>query len=243
MAKPLKRSFKYSDDVMLERARMFADGMETELSAFTARFPWMDAGWLSQFRTDIDAADAFPKDRSVRLDIKVLTGDLKATMRQGLIGLKTLDGYARLAWPNDRSRQRVFGQDGWKLTHNNSLRMQEALELAHAQANSDELRPDLMAKGYAQADIDTLGALSAQLQLINLRQEAAKQDRMVASHDRLALVNRVWGHMQTLNTCASIVWAADAGRLGRYDLYPMGFRNRRKAVTDGEGTSEVSAAT
>ncbi len=243
MAKNLKRNFRIGDAMMLERAQVFADMLDTELPAFTARFPWMDAAWLGQLRSDIDAAAAFPNDQSVMLDIKVLTADLDTAMKMGYAALRTLAGYARLAWPHERARQRVFGQDGWIAALHSSQRMQEAIELAHSLAGSPELLPDLMAKGYLQADLDELITLSEQIRLANLQQEAAKHDRQVTSHDRVAQLNRVWGHMQTLNTCASIVWAADAERMGRYDLYPMGFRNRRKAVTDGEDTSEVSAAT
>jgi hypothetical protein len=46
MAKMIKRAFKLSDDVMLERAAVFHDALESELSSFTERFPWMDATWL-----------------------------------------------------------------------------------------------------------------------------------------------------------------------------------------------------
>jgi len=36
------------------------------------------------------------------------------------------------------------------------------------------------------------------------------------------MLNAIWRHMQTINTCAAVVWASDATRRGRYSMYPKG---------------------
>ncbi|MBI1286298.1 MAG: hypothetical protein GC178_01855 [Flavobacteriales bacterium] len=220
MAKAIKRAYGMADDDMLERSELFYDALNAEQADFVARFPWMDAVWLTAFQNDINDADAFPTDDSVVLDIKVLTADVGSAMRQGYAALQTLGLYAKLAWPKDVARQRVFGQDGWEEAYNNTLKLQEALELAHAKADGASYKPDLLAKGYTQAEIDMLETLSDEIKLKNRLQEAAKSGRSVSSHDRIALLNVVWGHMQTINTCAAVVWANDAERLKQYQLYP-----------------------
>ncbi len=220
MATEILRTFKLTDDEMLERAQVFHDQLNGELADFTARFPWLDAAWLTAFQADITAADAFPKDESVTLDIKVLTGDVTASMQQGIAALQALGGYAKLAYPTDAARQRVFGQQYWSKAYNSTLKLQEALELAHAKANSAPYNSDLQAKGYMQVDIDQLDTLATDLQTKNGLQEALKVGRHVTKHDRIALLNVVWGHMQTINTCAKVVWAADAERQSQYQLYP-----------------------
>jgi hypothetical protein len=192
MAKTIKRACKLSDDVMLERATVFYSGLESELPDFTLRFPWLDATWLDGFKNAIEVADAFPKDESLKLDIKVMTSDVRSAMQQGYAALQALAGYARLAWPNDLARQRGFGQDGWKKAYANSLKMQESLILAYDTANSAEMKPALLDKGYQQADIDALATLSELIQLNNGKQESAKQDRKVMLRDRITLVNTVW---------------------------------------------------
>lgn len=220
MAKELERAYHMGDDPMLERGQVFHDQLSDELADFTTRFPWLDGAWLTSFQADITAADAFPKDESVILDIKVLTGDVTASMQQGYAALQTLGGYAKLAWPMDVARQRVFGQQYWADARNSTLKLQEALELAYAKANSASYKPDLLAKGYTQPEIDQLNSLATDLQTKNGLQEAMKVGRHVTKRDRIALLNVVWSHMQTINTCASIVWAADAERLSQYQLYP-----------------------
>ena len=220
MARKRERKYNMGDDPMLERAQVFHDQLNGELADFTARFPWLDAPWLAAFQADITAADAFPKDESVILDLKILTGDVTASMQQGYAALQALGGYAKLAYPSDPARERVFGQQYWADARDNTLKLQEALELAHAKADSASFKPDLLAKGYTQPEIDQLNTLAMDLQTKNGLQEALKVGRHVTKADRIALLNVVWEHMRTINTCASVVWAADADRLDQYQLYP-----------------------
>jgi len=220
MADKAERKFTGTDDSMLERAEVFYDQLNGELVDFTARFPWLDGAWLTAFQNDIDAADAFPKDDSIILDIKVLTGDVTGAMQQGYAALQTLGGYAKLAWPTDVARQRVFGQQHWKKAYFSTLKLQEALELAHEKAENAAYKAALLAKGYTQPEIDMLETLSDEIKLKNRLQEAAKAGRKVSVHDRIALLNVVWEHMLTINTCASVVWAGDAERKGVYNMYP-----------------------
>ncbi len=220
MAQELERSFNMSDDAMLERAQVFHDRLALELPDYTIRFPWMDAVWLTAFQNDITAADAFPKDDSVTLSIKVLTGDVKGAMQQSYAALQSLGGYAKLAYKTDLMRQRVFGQQNWGVAYNNTLKLQESLELAHAKANDASFKADLIAKGYTQIEIDQLATLATGLQTKNGLQEAAKAGRKVTSRDRTAMLNVVWEDMTTVNICASVVWASDAARMGQYQLYP-----------------------
>lgn len=208
------------DDPMLERAEVFHDALEVELADFTARFPWLDATWLASFQADITAADAFPTDDSVVLDIKVLTGDVGAAMQQGYAGLLTLGAYAKLAYPTDLARQKVFGNQNWTAARNSTLKLQEALELAHSKAEMAEYKTALLNKGYTQAEIDMLLTLSDELKLKNRLQEAAKMGRHVTKHDRIALHNVVWQRMQTINTCAEVVRVSDKERKAQYQLYP-----------------------
>lgn len=222
MAQPIEPLFNYAYDVMLERAGVFHDRLEAELASFTAKFPWLDAVWLAAFLADIGAADAFPTDEEVTLDIKVLTGDVRGAMQQGYAGLNTLGVYAKLTWPNDLARQRVFGQQKWAKSRNSTLKLQECLELAHTKADTAAYKGPLLLKGYTQPQIDQLGTLADELGTKNRLQEAAKAGRKVSSHDRVALLNIVWQHMQTINVCAAEVWANDAERQAQYELYPGG---------------------
>lgn len=219
MSKPIKRVYTFSDDVMLQRAQVVFDALSEELADFSARFPWLDAVWLAAFGNDIQAANAFAKDNSTVLEVKVLTGDVGSAQRQGYAALQTLGWYAKLAWPADVARQRVFGQDRWRDAYDHTLKLQQALELAHSKAEDSDYKGALLAKGYTQAEMDSLETLSEEIMLKNRLQEAAKNGRTVSSHDRVAIHNTVWHHLQTVGICAGLVWRNDAERRGRYNLY------------------------
>ncbi|MCF8255919.1 MAG: hypothetical protein K9J06_00070 [Flavobacteriales bacterium] len=219
MAQTAARAYTMPDNVMLERAEVFSSCLNAELADFTVKFPWMDSAWASAFEAETKAADAFPSDLSLLLDIGVLSSDLRAAMERGYAALQALAGYATLAWPTDLSRQRAFGQDRWPEARPNTLLLAEMLELAHATAQSADFKPQLLDKGYRQEAIDQLDALVTELYERNKLLEAAKADRKVKRHDRVALFNMVWERMSTLSICASVVWAKDAERRAQYQRY------------------------
>jgi hypothetical protein len=220
MAEKPVRKYKLADDAMLERAQTFHDRLEGELVIFGPRFPWLDAAWLAAFQTDILTADRYPSDENVILDQHLLTGDVRSALQQGHAALVTLGLYAKLAFPKDLARQRAFGQQHWTAARFSTLKLNEALGVAHAKAADIEFKDDLLNKGYTEFEIDTLEDLSEELQLKNRLQESAKLGRQVNSHDRVALHNVVWQHMQTIAVCAKVVWLSDAERRAQYQLYP-----------------------
>jgi len=87
MAKGIKRVFMMKDEKLVERAYLFHDMVEGELAAFTTRFPWLDAAWLSAFKDEIDGANAFPTDTNVTLSLKVQTSDVNQMMQQSYAAL------------------------------------------------------------------------------------------------------------------------------------------------------------
>jgi hypothetical protein len=129
---------------------------------------------------DIQTADSFPKDSSKTLDIKLTTADVGTAMASGSAALRTLSTYATLAWRDDKARQRAFGQDTWEAAHNNTLKLKEALELAHSRASSGTFQTELLAKGMQQADIDVLATLVVEIAIKNNVQEVAKGNRKVS---------------------------------------------------------------
>lgn len=216
----LVRKYTKPDTTMLEQARLFHDLILPDLAAWTALFPWMDMAWMVAMLADIEAADAYPTDDSVVADIRVTTGDVASSMTQGRAALHELDMYATLAWPTDMSRQRVFGQDRWAENNRNTLKLKESLELANSKADQTDYKSTLLAKGYTQLKIDALLTLAQSIDTKNRMQENLKAGRTVNSHDRIALMNMVWGHIVTVHICAEVVHATDADRRNQYRLYP-----------------------
>jgi len=230
-AMDLKKLFSMGYDAVVERGQLLKDTVALEVASFSVKFPWLDAAWLILFQNDIDAADNFPKDDTVVGDQKVKTGDLKAEEALGAAALDLLGIYAKLAWPSDKSRQMVFGQQNWTEAKRNTLKLKEALQRAYKYANDDDYKGPLTAKGMQQGDIDQLQTIANDIETKNNTQELAKGTRPVSTRDRTVLHNAVWTRMETVNTCAQLVWAADDTRRSQYNLYPPGYGNQNNETT------------
>lgn len=236
MAQESLRAHNIADGRLLEQAQVFSACLNGELNDFTARFPWLDAAWAAAFEAEIAAANTFPTDVSLRLDIGLIKGDLKAAMQRGYAALRVLEGYAILAWPTDLSRQRAFGQPKWRAARANAVLLAEALELAHGTAQDADFKPLLFNKGYAQDGIDELQALMTVLSERNTQLMASKADRKVRRHDRVLLLKAVWERMTTLSICAKVVWAADAARQTQYQRYKRQSKTEDKDVDGSTAT-------
>jgi len=218
----IKKNYNMDEDVLLERAQLFHDTLTLELADFTAQFPWLDAPWVANFQTETDAADDFPKDIDVTLDIEIKTGDVVMAMSQGRSALDRLGTYAKLAWPADLKRQTSFGQEGWTKAKRNTLDLKEALQTAHRKAENAALKTELLDKGMTQPDIDLLDSTADEIETKNSTQELGKSGRKVQTGDRTRLHNAVYATMKTINNCAQLVWADDEVRKAQYNLMPPG---------------------
>lgn len=222
MADAIVRFYESTDDATLERGNLFHALLGTHLAQFTPLFPFIDAPWRTAFKADIDAADAFPKDDQVVGQIKINTGDVGEAMGRGRSAFGTLGVYAKLTWPEDKNRQRQFGQDLWVERRNSQTGIIEGLQLAYNVANMAANKVELIAKGFLQVSIDNLQALALEIQNKNDLQELSKSLRGPSTGDRVMLHNIFFGKMQILNAASEVVFADDAARQELYNLYPVG---------------------
>jgi hypothetical protein len=216
----VKRLYTCEDEAMQTRAQLFHSNLTTDLAAFTAKFPWLDAAWLLSFLATITTAKNFQLDYTVQNILKVLTEDIEASMAEGMKGLDTLDIYARVAYPDSRAKQRVFGQDHWEKARGDQEKMKSALKSAHSLADAAPYKAALLAAGMPQASIDALGTIADNIDLKDTLQEAAKSGRQVTTEERVEVNNIVWKGMQTISTCSELVWRDDYARRIQYLMYP-----------------------
>ena len=83
MANEVKRLYTMEDELMLERAGTRHINLQADAALFTAKFPWIDAVYITSYGTDIATADAFPLDNTVMSDVKVLSADVNSTVEEG----------------------------------------------------------------------------------------------------------------------------------------------------------------
>lgn len=241
MPEEIVRLYKMEDELMLERAGTQKANLQTDLALFTAKFPWIDAAYATSYGTDIDTADAFPLDDTVMSNVKVLTSDVNASLVEGRNALSTLFSYAEFAYPTDKARQRVFGQDQMDKARSDQNKMENLLEHAHSFADKVPYKTDLIAKGYTQLQIDALLTISDNINTKNLLQEGAKSNRPVTTHDRIKVYNIVFARMRDVSKAAQVVFAGNAAKIEQYRAYPPGSGAPTSAIVHvTDGTNSIS---
>lgn len=220
MAENLKRLYNFSDELLLTRAHTQKDSLNADLAAFAARFPWITGAYIASYEADIATAGQYPEDFSVMTDIKALTADVNAAVAEGKAQLDILFLYGEIAYPADRVKQRVFGQDRLAGARNNDEKMANLLLHAHSMAEKMPYKTDLLAKGYTQDNIDALRTVADKIKEKNTLQENAKTSRPVATQERILVFNNVFGRMNLLYKCAQVVFAGNAAKMEQYRVYP-----------------------
>jgi hypothetical protein len=240
MSQEIKRGYTMQDELLLTRASTQKANLTTDLAQFTAKFPWINAAWLTSYQTDIDTADAVPLDNTVMTDVKVLTADVNASVAEGREALQQLYRYAEITYPTDNVKQRVFGQDRFVKARGDQEKMENLLEHANGFADKLPYKTDLIAKGYTQPQIDNLLTISDNINTKNLLQEAAKSGRPVSTQERIKVYNIVLGRMQTIKTCAEEVFVGNPAKIQQYLVYPPAGENTTVVAHVTDGTNNIA---
>ena len=222
MANPtkLKRLFSKSYQLMLQQNQTAKSLATVDIADFTARFPWIDAAYLVAWQSALDAAEVAAGDEEVILNQAILTQDVDQEMAVARGKFQHLKVYAGFAFKNDNARQNAFGLRLYEPARTNQLKMIQLLELAHNQAENGSLKPDLLAKGYTQADIDALATCHDNLLAKDAMQEKAKVDRNLSTQGRVTLMNTAWNYWADVSRASHVVYATDAAKMDQYRLYP-----------------------
>jgi hypothetical protein len=231
MPEEIIRNYTMEDEGMLVRAEIIHDQLVTDLAAFTAKFPFIDAAYAAAIQASIDAANALPLDNQVVSNLKVLTEDVNAQVLLGRRALSNLGIYAKLTYPNDEARQRVFGQNQWAEAYSDQEKMMNALEHAHALVIAAPYAADLTTKGFVAADAANLLSIANEIRTKNQLQENAKASRPVTTQDRIVQYNSVWDQIKEVNLASRVVFADNAAKLDSYLLYPGSSPNTTVNIT------------
>ena len=146
MPEPIVRLYNMEDELLLTRAETQKNNLVSDLALFTARFPWINAAYVTSYESDINTANAVPQDNTVMTNIKVLTADVNASVGEGKSALNILFLFGEITYPNDKVRQRVFGQDQMEKARNDQEKMMNLLEHANSFANIVPFKPICLAE-------------------------------------------------------------------------------------------------
>ncbi|MEP7170701.1 MAG: hypothetical protein ABI855_15130 [Bacteroidota bacterium] len=217
-AKKIIRNYHLSDGKMLMRAETVLKHLKKEHSLFIEKFPWLDDGYITGIENDIEAARKCSSDYTVNIEKKVTAGK-KPFMEEAKKSLKILFKFAIITYPENKKKQKIFGQSRMGKARNNFPEMVNLLEYAYSIANKNPVKNDLLSRGYEQNEIDELQIIADKLSDKNIDHDAAKIERPVSTVERTGLLNAAFHHIWIMNKCAQVVFMKDPARIKLYKIY------------------------
>jgi hypothetical protein len=204
------RSFKKSDEEMLQQANLQVGSFIEYKSRFTDRFPNLTDPFAANWTAAISNARQMLPDYASVAAQSGQTSALETLMDQGRTLFQTLILYTQIAFPKNASLLKLMGQSQYDSARGSQLKLPILLRTAYGIASGPEYKPALLASGLPEQDIESLNTLAKNLTEQDLAQEKSKKDRSINSTQRIIAMNAVWEKMALVSQCAKLVFQDDA---------------------------------
>lgn len=218
------RLFKKTDEEMLQQSDVLLDSFQENKSQFVLRFPALADPFVVEWGQATATARAAIPDYVAVAEQASETIELENLMDQGRNLLQTVILYAKIAFPGNTTVLQLFGQSQYDGARDSHLKLPVLLRSTFTEASKPEYKKALIAKGLTGAEINSLNSLAESITLQTAVQQNAMKDRLLATNQRINLMNDVWEKMSLVCQCAKLVFQDDAAK---YNLF---------VLTDGETT-------
>lgn len=210
------RIFHKSDDEVLQQSDVKLVSFKENNSQFVERFTQLDDSFVEEWSVDIAKARSIAPDYASLAIQSSETDALKALVAKGANLYQSLLLYVRLAFPNDATVLRLFGQNKYEAARNSQLKLPGLLRTAYTQATKPQFKTALIAKGMKESEIAMLETMANDITKQDTAQEKAMNDRAIDANKRITALNAVWEKMSLVCQCAKLVFKDDATR---YNLF------------------------
>ena len=204
------RSFKKSDEDMLQQANLQLGSFIEYKSRFTDRFPNLADPFADNWTVAISTAREMLPDYASVAAQSGQTTTLEGIMDQARTLFQTLMIYTQVAFPKNATVLKLMGQSQYEAARGSQLKLPILLRTAYGIASGPEYKPALLASGMQEKDIELLNTLANNIVEQDLAQEKSKKDRSVSSSQRITAMNAVWENMALVSQCAKLVFQDDA---------------------------------
>lgn len=217
-----KRKYSKADLVMLAQSRLFHTAVQANLADFTAKYPFIDADFLSVFLAKIVAAEDFITNTENQDDTHVETSDVEADMENCRNTVQDLFSYVELAFKGNSAVQNEFGVKEYKKVLESSVKFPQFLERAHEKAAIPAYAAALLTKGWTAASQTAFQVLITKLKTDSNKQYKDIKDRGKVTQDRIEVENSVWDDMVTISICSKKLYYENYAMTQKFLLYPDG---------------------
>ena len=231
------RSFKKSDEEMLQQANLQLGSFTEYKSRFTDRFPNLADPFAANWTVAISNAQEMLPDYASVAAQSGQTSMLETLMDQGRTLFQTLMLYTQIAFPKNASLLKLMGQSQYESARGSQLKLPILMRTAYVIASGPEYKPALIASGLPEEDIESLNTLAKNIVEQDLAQEKSKKDRSINSNQRIIAMNAVWDTMAQVSQCAKLVFQDDASL---YHLFLLNDGTTAGPVPDVPATPPAS---
>lgn len=232
------RNFHKPDEEVLQQSDVKLDSFIENKSQFVDRFPQLADPFATEWAAATATARSIAPDYASLASQSSETDALKALLDQGGNLFQTLLLYVRLAFPNDASVLRIFGQPQYDAARKSQLKLPILLRIAYNEASKPEYKAALIASGMRENEISSLETLAESIVNQELVQEKAMNNRTLDANKRIVALNTVWEKMSLVCQCAKLVFQNDATR---YNLFLLSDGDSQSSKTE-ETTSTLENA-
>ena len=196
--------------------------MQAQFIIDKALFEALDADYNDPFAanwlTSINTADA-AETAETRLDAqRQETADVLAAMEAGRQAYQTCKYFIEKAFAGQKARQDQFGLNNYDADARDQSHMFNFLSTLHRLCEDAAFKPDLLAAGLTQAQIDNVETVLTAFTEINTSQNNFIKQTAQATAERDALYNDAYSFMQRVNRASKIVFAGNEVKLNQYAL-------------------------
>lgn len=213
------RNYNVPDADCIAEARAVRDIYITDESLFSAfdvvRF---DAAFKNNWLTALDNATA-QETAETRLDQqKQETQDVLDAMAEGRRIYAMVRYFALKAFAAKPNIANKIGLNNYDTAHTNQHAFAEFLANMHQQCDSAALKPELLAAGMTQPQIDSIGQAYKNLKDEEREQSAFIKTSGSATDARIAVYNTAYAFWQQVAEASKVVFYGNSTKLNEYKL-------------------------
>lgn len=218
----ITKKFNKTYDEALTQSYLFHSEFVADQAAFEAFSGKFASPYAENFLALITAADEIPTNDD---DLNIQTGftnELELMMESCRTQYQKLLLHVSFAWPDDESKQKIFGNNLYAEARRIPSKMVNLLQNSYREANSVAYKASLIAAGFSQAEITLLDTLADNLTKKLNEQQSYIRHTYGRTEQRTEAFNAVWDVMVQISGASKLIFKDSPAKVEFYLLYPEG---------------------
>lgn len=213
------KKFSKTYDQALTQAYLFHSEFVIDNALFTAFSPIFATLFADDFLNLIEAADAISTNEEDLNNQVILSTQVEDQMEVARAIYQKLLVYIGIGWPNSETTLLAFGSNLYEKARKTPPKMMNLLQMAFKNASSTTYKTALIAAGFVQLEIDSLGTIEAELNTRYNAQQDYIQHSFKRTEERTVAFNSVWDEMVKISNASKLIFKDSPAKVEFYLLY------------------------